>query len=113
MPIRIGEYVINNRIGMHANNTRSQLLSGLQCKPFDREGVFGYRHLYNSQSHVIYLLCMTCMTYDCVHIHNHTDIDILICMNAYVCIYLNLYAFCIYFGSSAQALDKLTIVRIV
>ena len=112
----IDEYIVCDEFGMHVNRERCLLSSGLQGNPFDREGVFEYGHLYDSQSIVTYLfnlLCMTCMTYDCVHIHNHDDIDNLICMNACVCTYMNRHAFCIYFGSSAQALEFKLIVPIV
>ena len=100
----VSRYVIKNWKGMHANNIRCLFENGLQCEPFDREGVFDLEHSYRSLSYVIYLLRTT---------HACIDIDNLICMNAYVCIYLNLYAFCIYFGSSAQALETFVIVRIV
>ena len=77
---------------MHANNMRCLISNGLQCKPFDREGVFDIGHSYLSQSSVIYLLCMT---YKSIDTYTCTDVYNLICMNSYKCIYNRLYAFCI------------------
>ena len=91
-------YIINSRIGMHFNIVICLLYSGLQGNPFDREGVFEYGHLLYSQSYVTYSLCMT---YDCVDIHNHTDIhDVhnhvhtFKCMSACTCTVYELHALC-------------------
>ena len=96
MSIEFDEYCTCFEFGMRNFAVRCLLYSGLQSKPFDREGVFEYGHLYPLQSYVLYLRCMTD---DCVHIHNHIDIYNLTCMNAYMnaydCIVIKRYAFCI------------------
>ena len=107
-PLYADQNKIGCNFGMYSNGIRCQLSSGLQGKPFGREGVFEYGHLYDSQHYVIYLLCMTCMTYDCVHIHNHTDIDLVhtfICVSACMYIEYEQHALCNNFGSSAIALE--------
>ena len=102
--------IISFRIGMHCNIIRCLMYSGLQGRPFDREGVFDIGHPYLAQSYVIYILCMTCM---CMFAYACTDVYNLICMNAHDCIVINRCAFCIHFGSSAIALETFVTVRIV
>ena len=102
--------IFSFRIGMHCNIIGCLTYSGLQGRPFDREGVFDIGHSYLSQSYVIYFLCMTSM---CMIAYTCTDIYNLICMNAHACIDICRCAFCIQLGSSAIALESFVIVRIV